>query len=40
MLGHKIGALPVVENRQVVGMLTRTDVLQAFLKLYALTDCV
>jgi acetoin utilization protein AcuB len=39
MLGHKIGALPVVENRQVVGILTRTDVLQAFLKFYPLADC-
>jgi len=39
MLGHKIGALPVVENRQVVGILTRTDVLQAFLKFYPLSDC-
>jgi acetoin utilization protein AcuB len=38
MLGHKIGSLPVVENRQVVGILTRTDVLQAFLKLYPLAD--
>jgi acetoin utilization protein AcuB len=38
MLGHKIGALPVVENRQVVGILTRTDVLQAFLKSYPLAD--
>jgi acetoin utilization protein AcuB len=39
MLGHRIGALPVVENRQVVGILTRTDVLQAFLKCYPLADC-
>ena len=35
MLGHKIGALPVVADRQVVGILTRTDVLRAFRKLHA-----
>jgi acetoin utilization protein AcuB len=35
MLGHKIGALPVVEDRQVVGILTRTDVLRAFRRLHA-----
>jgi acetoin utilization protein AcuB len=33
LLGHKIGALPVVENRHVIGILTRTDVLRAFLRL-------
>lgn len=33
MLGHKVGALPVVENRRVVGILTRTDVLRAFRRL-------
>ena len=32
MLGHKIGALPVVEAQRVVGILTQTDVLRAFLK--------
>ena len=30
MLGHRVGALPVVEDRRVVGILTRTDVLRAF----------
>ena len=30
MLGHRVGALPVVEDRCVVGILTRTDVLRAF----------
>ena len=30
MLRFKIGALPVVENHQVVGLLTRTDILRAF----------
>ena len=33
MLGHRVGALPVVENRRVVGILTRTDVLRAFRRL-------
>ena len=32
MLGHRVGALPVVEDRRVVGILTRTDVLRAFCK--------
>jgi acetoin utilization protein AcuB len=31
MLRHKIGALPIVDARRVVGILTRTDVLRAFL---------
>jgi acetoin utilization protein AcuB len=35
MLGHKVGALPVVDDRRVVGILTRTDVLRAFRKLQA-----
>ncbi len=30
MLEHRVGALPVVEDRRVVGILTRTDVLRAF----------
>ena len=33
LLGHKIGALPVVEDCHVVGILTHTDVLRAFLRL-------
>ena len=33
MLGHRVGALPVVEDRRVVGILTRTDVLGAFRRL-------
>lgn len=33
MLGHKVGALPVIADRQVVGILTRTDVLRAFRRL-------
>jgi len=30
MLGHRVGALPVVEDRRVVGILIHTDVLRAF----------
>jgi acetoin utilization protein AcuB len=32
LLRHKIGALPVLDNRHVLGILTRTDVLRAFLR--------
>jgi acetoin utilization protein AcuB len=35
MLGHKIGALPVVDAQCVVGILTRTDVLRALLQAQA-----
>jgi acetoin utilization protein AcuB len=35
MLGHKVGALPVVEDGQVVGILTRTDVLRTFRRLHS-----
>ncbi len=35
MLGHKVGALPVVVDRQVIGILTRTDILRAFRSLHA-----
>lgn len=34
MLGHRIGALPVVEDHQVVGIVTRTDILRAFRRLH------
>jgi acetoin utilization protein AcuB len=35
MLRHRIGALPVVEGRRVVGILTRSDILRAFRRLHA-----
>ena len=35
MLGHKVGALPVVEAQRVVGILTQSDVLRALLKAQA-----
>jgi acetoin utilization protein AcuB len=34
MLRHKIGALPVLEHRQLVGILTRTDILRAFYRVH------
>jgi len=33
MLDHKIGALPVLEDGHLVGIITETDILRAFLKL-------
>ncbi len=33
LLGHKIGGLPVVQNGELIGILTETDILQAFLQL-------
>ena len=32
MLEHKIGALPVVDGERVIGILTETDILRAFVK--------
>jgi len=29
---HKVGAIPVVEGERVVGIVTQTDMMQAFLK--------
>jgi len=37
MLAHRIGALPVVEAHQVVGILTQRDVLQAIIKAQVVT---
>ena len=31
LLEHKIGGLPVVENKRLVGIITTSDILQAFL---------
>jgi acetoin utilization protein AcuB len=32
MLDHKIGALPVVDDGQLIGIITETDLLRAFVK--------
>ena len=32
MLDHKIGALPVVDGERLVGIITETDLLRAFVK--------
>ena len=37
MLDHKIGALPVVDAGTVVGILTETDILRAFVAMAAPT---
>jgi CBS domain-containing protein len=34
-LTHKIGALPVLEDGRLVGILTETDILRAFLHMTA-----
>ena len=33
LLGHRIGGLPVVQDGELVGIITETDILQAFLQL-------
>jgi acetoin utilization protein AcuB len=35
LLRHKIGALPVVEKEELVGIISTTDILQAFVDLVA-----
>ena len=35
MLDHKIGALPVVDDGRVIGIVTETDLLRAFVKVGA-----
>lgn len=37
LLEHKIGGLPVVENEDLVGIISTTDILQAFVDLMAST---
>ncbi len=37
LLEHKIGGLPVVENEQLVGIISTTDILRAFVDLLAST---
>jgi acetoin utilization protein AcuB len=38
MIEHKIGGLPVIEEGKLVGILTTTDILKAFLKVEAATQ--
>jgi len=38
MVKRKIGALPVMSNRKLVGIITATDVLKAFVKLSNATE--
>ena len=38
MIAHKIGGLPVVEGGKLVGILTTTDVLKAFLEVEVATQ--
>lgn len=38
MISHKIGGLPVVEDGKLVGIITTTDVLKAFLQVEAATQ--
>jgi acetoin utilization protein AcuB len=35
MLDHKIGALPVIDDRKLIGIVTETDLLRAFVKVGA-----
>ena len=35
LLEHKIGGIPVVENEDLVGIISTTDILQAFVDLMA-----
>jgi acetoin utilization protein AcuB len=40
LLKHKIGGLPVVENARLVGIITRSDVLQAFLDVMGASEAI
>jgi CBS domain-containing protein len=35
MMDHKIGALPVVDDGHLVGIVTETDIVRAFVQLTA-----
>ena len=35
MLDHKIGALPVLDDGRLIGIVTETDLLRAFVKVGA-----
>ena len=38
LIEHKIGGLPVIEEGKLVGIITATDILKAFLKVEAATQ--
>ena len=38
MVKRKIGALPVMSNKKLVGIITATDILKAFIKLTNAAD--
>jgi acetoin utilization protein AcuB len=40
LLKHKIGGLPVIENGRLVGIVTRSDVLQAFLDVMGASEAI
>ena len=40
LLKHKIGGLPVVENARLVGIITTSDVLQAFLDVMGASEAI
>ena len=38
MLKHKIGGLPIMENGELVGIISTTDILRAFLSMVQATE--
>jgi len=40
MIHHKIGGLPVVENGDLIGIITTTDILKGFLNVEAATQAL
>jgi acetoin utilization protein AcuB len=38
MVSNKIGALPVINNKKLVGIITATDILKSYVKLSNLVD--